>query len=202
MTITSNRITVVTPANHVPGPRQGYWTYDHYAAMQDDGQRYEIVDGVLYMTPSPSGSHQATVGEFFAYLRIYVQLAGLGRVFMAPFDVELATDVVVQPDVFVLLNAGLEKYTEKRIIGAPDLVVEVASPSTTTYDRHNKYVAYTQARVPEYWIADPIAHTVEVLILEAGTYHSLGVFSGQATLPSKIVPGIAAVPIEQFFAAI
>ena len=200
MTITSKEITVVTPANHVPGSEQGRWTYDYYLALPDDGQRYEIVDGVLYMAPAPSTGHQDSVLWIAHYLRIHVKLAGLGQVYVAPVDVVLALDTVVQPDVLVVLKENFAKITEKRIVGAPDLVVEIASPGTSTHDRHKKYIAYASAGVPEYWIADPIAHTVEVLVLEAGAYSSLGVFSGQNTLPSVVVPGIAEVCVEQFFA--
>lgn len=198
MTMTTDRLSVVTPANHVPGPRQGHWTYSHYAALPEDGERYEIVDGVLYMAPSPNRWHQDAVLMISHYLLTHVKLKGLGQVFVAPFDVELASNNVVQPDIIVVLNAGQEKVKDTRIIGAPDLVVEVASPATATYDRRVKYDAYAQAGIPEYWIADPAAKTVEVLVLEAGVYHSQGVFRGKATLPSTIVPDFV-VAVEQFF---
>ncbi|MBV8822467.1 MAG: Uma2 family endonuclease [Ktedonobacteraceae bacterium] len=195
---TIEKLPLVIPADWVAGPRQGRWTYDEYTALPDDGPRYEIVNGVLYMAPSPSWSHQGVVGEIFAYLRTHVKLAGLGQVFMAPLDVELAPNTVVQPDVIVLLNASLAKLKEKHIIGAPDLVVEVASPSTSTYDRHNKQLAYARAAVPEYWIVDPVAHTVEVWAWEAGMYHALGIFQGKMTLQSQVVPDLSG-HVEQLF---
>jgi len=195
----SNRMTVVTPANDVPGPKQGRWTYKDYVALADDGVRYEIVDGVLFMTPSPSGAHQDAVLEIASHLRSYVKFSGIGLVRVAPFDVELAQNVVVQPDILVVLNEHRDRIAESRIVGAPDLVVEVTSPGTATYDRHTKYDAYARAGVPEYWIADPAAHTVEVLALDVNTYHSLGVFRGQIVLPSQVLPGFA-VHVEEFFA--
>ncbi len=200
MTITSKELTVVTPANHVPGPKQGCWTYDHYLALPDDGQRYEIVDGVLYMAPSPTPEHQNVVLWIAHYLLIHVKLTGLGQVYVAPVDVVLPPRTVVQPDVMVILKENLSKIKNKCVEGAPDLAVEIASPGTSTHDRNRKYAAYARAGVSEYWIADPIAHTVEMLILEAGTYTSVGVFSGQDTLPSIVVPAIKAVHVEQFFA--
>ena len=106
--------------------------------------------------------------------------------------------MVVQPDILVVLNKNLDRVLDSRIIGAPDLVVEVASPGTTTRDRCEKYDAYASAGTPEYWIADPIAHTVEVFILEAGNYYSQGVFRGKAILPSKVLPGFD-VRVELFF---
>jgi hypothetical protein len=109
MTTTFERLPVVTTANDVPGPKQGLWTYNDYATLPDDGQHYEIVNGVLFMTPSPSIAHQEAAFEIASYLRAHVKLAGLGRVFMSLVDVELAPNVVVQPDVVVILNTSLGK---------------------------------------------------------------------------------------------
>ena len=199
MTTTSDRQTVVTPADNMPGPKQGHWTYDSYATLPDDGQHYEIVDGVLYnMAPAPTIPHQDAAGWFFYYLTVHVRIPGLGHVYMGPTDVEIAFDTVVQPDVFVLLNNNLAKITQARIIGAPDLAIEISSPSTAIHDRHRKYVAYAHAGVKEYWIADPKAHTVELLRLENGAYYSMGVFSGEQVLPTQIVPDFP-VQVQQFF---
>ncbi len=195
-----NKIMGVTPADHVPGPKQGDWTYNHYAALPEDGQRYEIVDGVLFMAPSPGKWHQNAIGEIFSYLRTYIKLTGLGQVYMAPFDVLLAPNTIVQPDVMVVLKANLDKIKDTQVVGAPDLVIEVASPGTSTYDRSKKYAAYARAGVSEYWIVDPIAHTIEVLSLEGSSYDLIGIFHGTETLTSKAVPEIAAVRGEQFFA--
>ena len=192
-------LPVVTPADHVSGAAQGQWTYASYAAVPDDGQRYEVIDGVLYMAPAPNEGHQSTNNLIATYLTIHVQFAGRGRVYAAPFDVELAPNVVVQPDVIVVLAENKHIITPSRIIGSPDLVVEVTSPGTATYDRSKKLRAYEQAGVKEFWIADPYAHTVEVLLLEQDAYRSQGVFAGQALLPSRVVPGLP-VHVHQFFA--
>jgi len=196
---TLERLSVVVPADWVPGPQQGHWTYADYAAIREDGHRYEIVNGVLYMAPSPSLGHQAIAGEIFAYLRNFVQMAGLGRVFVAPTDVELSYKNVVQPDVFVVLNEHLDRMAGSRLIGAPDLVVEIASPSTARHDLREKQDAYARAGVLEYWIVTPGEQVVEVLVLEDSLYRSLGVFHGHAILPSGIVPDLP-VKVEQFFA--
>jgi Uma2 family endonuclease len=197
--MTSNRLDAVILANHVPGPRQGEWTYSYYAALPDDGNRYEIIDGALYMAPAPNPWHQEVSGEFFFYLRTYIKSAGLGKVLAAPIDVELSPKNVVQPDMVVILNANLDKIKKTRIVGVPDLVVEIASPSTVKQDRNRKLRAYAGAGIPEYWIVDPEACTIEVLTLEGGTYHLLGNFSGQTPLRSMVVPRIAEVRAEQFF---
>lgn len=198
MTTTSNRIPMVTRADHVPGPHQGEWTYSHYAAL-DDGQRYEIIDGVLYMPPAPNEGHQGSVMRFAHYLLTCVEFAGLGKAYVAPFDVELEPGTVVQPDALVVLKANLHKVTASRVIGAPDLVVEVASPGTRKYDWHEKYASYARAGVPEYWIVNPHLRTIEVLVLEGESYQSLGIFRGEQTIRSLIVPAIAEIRVEQFF---
>jgi Uma2 family endonuclease len=199
MTTTLGNVPMVTPAD-LPGPRQGQWTYKDYAALPDNGQRYEIIDGVLFMTPSPTERHQTVAGRFFRYLAAHIEDTGLGRVYIAPLDVELAPYVVVQPDVIVILKDNHEKITPSRIVGAPDLVIEVASPGTANYDRREKQDTYARAGVPEYWLADPSAYTISLFVLEtAGKYRSLGLFEGQVILPSRVVKGFA-VPVERFFA--
>ncbi|MEO8956970.1 MAG: Uma2 family endonuclease [Ktedonobacteraceae bacterium] len=195
---TTDRLPMVTPADWVAGPRQGQWTYSSYAALTGEGQHYEIVDGVLYMTPSPSWSHQEIVGRLFRYLSTYIETANLGGVFVAPIDVELSPDNVFQPDVVVLLKTGREKLKGRHIVGPPDVIVEVVSPGSATMDRHDKYQAYAKAKVPEYWIVEPGTQTVELLVLTEERYRSLGVFQGKAILPSSVLPGFE-VQVDQFF---
>ena len=190
-------LPVVTVAVPIVGPPQGRWTYADYAALPDDGNRYEIIAGVLYTTPAPGAGHQSVSARLVTFLVTHVEFAGLGRVFAAPVDVELAPDTVVQPDIVVILSANLDRITPSRIIGAPDLVVEILSPGTAGYDRREQQDAYARAGVGEYWIVDPGAQTVELLTLEQGGYRSHGVFRGQARLPSSVVT--LPVPIERFF---
>jgi Uma2 family endonuclease len=198
---TIDRVPMVTPADDVPGPKQGEWTYNHYAALPDDGKRYEVVNGVLYMSPSPNWPHQEIAGAFYRHLYSYVESRGIGGAFTAPLDVQLGPKDVFQPDVVVLLKTSREKLKKRHIIGPPDLVVEVVSPGSETHDRYRKIAAYARGGVPEYWIADPGSRTVEVLLLEGSEYRSLGVYEGKAMLPSLIVPGLA-VHVEQFFESI
>ena len=190
-------LPVVTAAAPLVGPPQGRWTYADYAALPDDGNRYEIIAGVLYMTPAPGTGHQSISARVVTFLVTHVEFAGLGRVFAAPVDVELAPDTVVQPDIVVVLSANLHRITPSRIIGAPDLVVEILSPGTAGYDRREKQDAYARSGVGEYWVVDPGAQTVELLTLDQGGYRSHGVFRGQARLPSSAVT--MPVPVERFF---
>jgi Uma2 family endonuclease len=195
---TVEKPSVVVPADWVPGPQQGQWTYRDYLAIPEDGCRYEVVNGVLYMSPSPGVEHQRIVKRIVAWLSRFVEQDGLGEVFQSPLDVELSYRNVVQPDVFVLLHEHFDRITETRIIGAPDLAIEIASPSTARHDLSKKLDAYAHAGVPEYWIVTPGSKTVEVLVLDSGSYRSLGLFSGNMMLPSRIVPNMS-VKVEQFF---
>ena len=189
---------VVIPADWVPGPGQGEWTYEDYMKLPDDGRRYEILNGVLLLMPSPKDSHQNAAGWIYHYLVIHVRLAGLGKVRMAPLDVKLGRKNVFQPDVLVVLNEHLERLTEEGVIGAPDLTVEVLSPSSALEDRVDKHREYALAGVAEYWLVSPERRTVEVFTLVGREYRSLGIFSGNDMLPSRVVPNFP-VHVEQFF---
>jgi Uma2 family endonuclease len=195
---TTESSPIVIPADWIPGPKQGAWTYEDYAAIPEDGHRYEVIEGVLYMSPAPIPRHQKIVKELLYYLKLFVELPELGEVYIGPVDVELGYRNVVQPDVFVLLNEHFDLETETRIVGAPDLAIEVASPSTASRDRHKKRSAYASAGVPEYWLVYPKDQMIEVLILEGSLYRSLGSFSGRDTLPSRVIPDLP-VSVEQFF---
>jgi Uma2 family endonuclease len=198
MTTTSDRLPVVTPADWVPGPNQGDWTYNEFIALPDDGERYEIANGVLLLAPSSTGPHQDTIGEVIFHLRSHVKLPGLGLVSQAPFIVELSSKDVFQPDIFVVMNAHFDRVQENKVIGAPDLVVEVSSPGTVAFDRLTKYDTYERAGVPEYWIVNLDRRTVEIVVLEYAKYHSLGVFHGEQKVPSRIISWLS-VRVEQFF---
>jgi Uma2 family endonuclease len=185
----SDNFENMSRADRVPGPGQGNWTYSTYCAIPEDGRRYEIVGGVLYMAPpSPSGWHQEVVGSIYYHLKTHVQYTGLGKVYIAPFDVELENGTVVQPDVCVLLRENEKRYIVSRIVGGPDLVVEVSSPATALYDRRQKYMAYARAGVREYWLVEPKQKSIEVFFLEQGSYQSQGVFREAELVPTRLVP--------------
>lgn len=194
-----NERNIVTPADWVHGPQQGAWTYEAYAARTDDSECYEIVQGVLVMSPSPEDIHQDASALLHMYLCQEIRVKKLGIVFAAPFDVVLSPQNVFQPDLLVVLNEHLERVQRRCVMGAPDLVVEIISPSSKLYDRVNKHMAYEQAGIPEYWLVDSRAQSIEVFALEGEKYHSLGIFKGEQTLPSRIVPHMT-TPVASFFA--
>jgi len=198
-TIPDTAATVVR-ASHVPGPPQGRWTYQDYAQLPEhEGFRYEIIDGVLYMAPAPTPEHERIGALIIARLVTAIEDTGLGQVFGSP-DIDVGPSTV-RPDAVVVLNEHLDIVAGNRLVGPPDLVVEVASPSTAAYDRDpqsGKWAAYAAMGVPEYWIVDPTARSIEVLILENGRYRSSGSFAGDQMLRSHVLPAIAA-PARRFF---
>ncbi len=195
------RPAVVIRADQVAGPGQGQWTYEKYAALPDNGQRYEIVNGVLYMIPAFPPAHQGVAVRIAYHLFPRIDLAGKGKLLFAPVDVQLREKTVVQPDAIVVLRPHLDRIKPTRIIGAPDLVIEITSPGTARHDLHEKLIAYTNARIPEYWVINPDARTIEVLTLNGDTYRPRGLFSGNVSLSSQVLPGLP-IKAEQFFAGI
>lgn len=131
--------------------------------MPEDGKRYEAIDGELYVTAAPSRRHQWISGNLQAELRELLQEPGTGWVYHAPIGVEFpATEEGVQPDLIFVARASAEKLVDEGIRGAPDLVVEILSPSTAGRDRSIKLKLYKRQGVTQYWIVDPDAESVEV----------------------------------------
>lgn len=128
------------------------FTYADYCALDDD-TRHEVVDGELLVSPSPNERHQTFTVRLTVQLAVHVEQHEAGRVFAAPFDVILSETNVVQPDVlFVAHERVADVLRERGVFGAPDLVVEVLSPSTEARDRQGKLVAYQRAGVSEHWL--------------------------------------------------
>ena len=145
-------------------------TYQDYAALPDDGRRYEIHEGELSVTPAPGRTHQAIVGRLHAILLEHVTTRELGEVYVAPFDTILSNTTVVQPDIVFIANDRLAILAERGVEGAPTLAVEVISPSTVRIDRMTKLTLYARHAVPHCWIVDPPARTVEAYSLEGAAY--------------------------------
>lgn len=181
--------------------KPGEWTYEDYLALPDDGQRYEIIKGVLYVTNAPSYEHQFTVAELLRQLSNYVLENKLGQVLTAPFEIHLSeTTRPVQPDVFFIKTDRLPTSDISYFEGAPDLIVEVLSPSSIRTDQHVKFSAYERAGVPEYWIANPKTRSVEVFTLSGGEYALLGQFAGDETLESGVLAGLKIITSTLFTA--
>ena len=161
-------------------------TYEDYAALPDDGRRYELHEGELSVTPAPGLSHQDILGNLFVILRGHVNARRLGKVFVAPVDCIFENITIVQPDIVFIETARRSLMSERGIEGAPTLVVEVISPSTGAIDRRRKLQLYARYAVPFYWIVDPPARTIEAHAIAHGRYEEAGVLSG--TAPASLPP--------------
>jgi Uma2 family endonuclease len=183
--------TLTLPATEKSWPDQGEWTYDDYLNLPDDGRIYEIIAGVLYVTNAPDIDHQFTVAELLRQLANHVIEQKRGRVLTAPFEVHLAPQTrPVQPDILFINAARWPEAGAKYFEGAPDLIVEVLSPSSNRRDRVVKFTAYEQAGVPEYWIANPKTHSVEVFTLSGQEYALVGEFVADEMIRSQVLPGL------------
>lgn len=207
MTLTRTAGAAVSTVNLKPRPKvksewpqQGEWTYEDWLRLPSDGHRYEILNGELYMTPPPTVRHQLASSNLSSALNSFVQQRNLGRVLYAPCGVDLPTQPVpVQPDIFFISHERREIIGEDYIEGAPDLVVEILSPSNWLYDRREKFQAYQKAGVPEYWIVDYRAHTIEIFFLEEGVYVLLGQYGSGEFAHSRVLEGFE-VAVDEVFA--
>ena len=144
--------------------------YREYCCLPNDGQRHEIIDGAHYATPASSTTHQTVSKRLLYQLYTQIELAGLGLVFNAPYDVQLTDYDIVQPDLIVVLKDRARMITPTKINGVPDLVVEILSPSNASHDTDLKKQLYERTGVVEYWIADPENQKLERYRLVDGAY--------------------------------
>ena len=173
----------------VPNP-QIKFTYEDYVNTPED-KRYELLDGDLIMTPAPGELHQRVSILLGWRLVQFVTGHGLGRVYQAPFDVVLSNTDVVQPDLLFVSAKRAHVITPANVRGAPDLVVEILSPSTAERDRTLKRTLYARHGVSEYWIVDTEAGNITVLLLRRGGFEVAGVYGEGDTLTSPALPGFA-----------
>lgn len=193
MAVSTLEMNLPVAISDQPWPEQGQWTYEDYLRLPDDGRRYEIIGGVLYVANAPSYEHQFTSGEILRQLANFVVLNKLGVVISAPFEVHLpGIAKPVQPDV-LFIRADQRPKTDVQIFtGAPDLVVEVLSPSSLRRDQHIKFGAYERAGVREYWIADPKTRSVTIYTLpeDGQEYLLVGQFTAGEMLHSHVLAGL------------
>ena len=163
--------------------------YDQLCLLPEDRNRYELFDGELVMTPSPAARHQEIVGKLHVLLAIYVQNNSLGKVYVAPLDAIFDPYNVLQPDILYVSRERVPEIVKERIQGAPDVVVEVLSPSTFYNDLRRKMTVYSQFGVQEYWIVDPEMQTIELYTRQGDKLRSATKFSSGETFESPLLPG-------------
>lgn len=175
------------------------YTYADYKDLPEE-LRCEIIEGDLQMTPAPNARHQAISTFLVATVWSFVRSARLGTVLAAPTDVVLAPENVVQPDILFVSMARKDIIDPKAgINGAPDLVMEVLSPSDPRRDQVVKRDLYERYGVQEYWIVDPEDQTVEVLTRSAAGLETWQRFSSGSELTSPLLPGLT-IAVEEIFA--
>lgn len=158
----------------------------------------QLINGEVVIGIPPVPAHQDIVGDIFVFLKGYVKQHG-GKTYTAPIEVYLDEDNVYEPDILYIFPDSACTVEEKRLIGAPDLVVEVLSPSTARYDRREKYNTYEKHSVREYWIVDPVHKTLEVSIHQSGQFQRLNAYSTSDTFTSPLLN--VTVPVKDFFAS-
>lgn len=176
------------------------YTYEDYVLLPDDGRGKEIIDGELYVTPSPVTKHQVVSGNLEFLLRLYLRDHPLGRLFDAPFDVIFSDLDIVQPDIIYVSNERAGIVTDKNIRGVPDLLVEILSESSHRTDEVIKRKLYERYGVPEYWIVDPVVETVKIYRPQAGSYQRVAELSneGAEMLSTTLLPELR-VPLREMF---
>ena len=173
------------------------FTVKEYMSLPE-GAPYQLLDGEMIVAPSPTQRHQNIAAQLFLQLRGFVSQNQLGRVWFAPLDVVLSNYDVAQPDLLFVSNSRSEIVTEANIQGAPDLLVEIISPSSAQHDRGYKQLLYGRHGVREYWMVDPEAETVEVMVEGDEGLTQRAVYHRGDTMTSPLLQGLS-IGLEQIF---
>jgi Uma2 family endonuclease len=176
-------------------------TYDDFVLFPDDGQRHELIDGEHYVTPSPNMKHQRVSGNLHFLMRTRLEHHPVGQVFYAPFDVVFTRYDVVEPDLLYMSNARARAVlTAANVQGAPELVIEIGSPSTRKRDETIKRRLYEREGVSEYWVVDPELDVIRVYRREGGGFDRAAELSAEAgdVLTSPLFDGLE-LPLADVF---
>jgi Uma2 family endonuclease len=169
------------------------FTYDHLLDLRekvDDGQRYEVIDGELVVSPAPGFAHQYASTALVTELNNHVRPRGLGIILHAPFDVIFSKLNVVQPDLVCLTAEQVQRVRERGVEEAPTLVVEILSPSTSARDRREKLQLYARMGVPHYWLLHPRRRYLDAHELREGRYVLVAHLEGDAEFRPALFPGL------------
>ena len=166
------------------------YTYEDYLNTPE-GERYELIDGELILVASPNEEHQFASIRLASQMHFYVDERDLGWVFHAPFDIVFSDTQVVQPDIMFISKERESIRTGANVRGAPDLVVEIISPSSVSRDWNYKRELYAKYGVEEYWIADPVHKMVSVMLLRDGVLELAGTYVEGDTVDSTALEGFS-----------
>jgi Uma2 family endonuclease len=166
------------------------FTYEDYLQLPED-KRYELIQGEFYMVPSPNVYHQTILQKIFLAVHDYIAKQRLGQLYLAPLDVVLSQEDVLQPDILFISKERSHIITEKNIQGAPDLVIEILSPATADRDRSLKRKLYAKFGIKEYWIVDPASKSVEVMSLGEKGFETVRLYKIGESLSSPLLKGLS-----------
>ncbi len=174
-------------------------TYRDYAQLPDDGNRYELINGELIIVAAPLTIHQKVNANISSQLIAFVEKNKLGQVFYAPIDVVLSSHNTLQPDIIFIEKKRKTIITEKNINGAPDLVIEILSPSSFYYDLFDKKELYEQHGVKEYWLVDPLRQWADLYVLKGKSFELVQHREKEGALHSSVLNGFT-IDLPQMFA--
>ena len=166
-----------------------------------EGAPYQLIGGKLVMNPSPDIQHQRLSGILEYQLRSFVAEHGLGDVFDAPTDVQFSEHDVYQPDMFFISRSRMEIIGTKRIQGAPDLIIEILSPSTAYFDLREKYETFELCGVREYWLVDPERKEIEIYINHNTAFSLSQKMRTTGNVSSTVLEGFA-VSLDEIFSSV
>jgi Uma2 family endonuclease len=172
-------------------------TVEDYKRLPE-GAPYQLIGGELIMTPSPTRFHQDISGNIEFALKSFILPRDLGRIYVAPLDVQLTDTDVYQPDIFFIRKERLRLLQGDRIDIAPDIVIEILSPSTAYYDLKHKKEVYYEHGVEEYWIVDPADESIEIMVRDSEYYRTEALFRRTGVLQSPMFPEFS-MKVEEVF---
>jgi Uma2 family endonuclease len=176
-------------------------TYEDFVLFPDDGKRHEVIDGEHYVTPSPNTAHQRVSGNLHLLIGSWLETHRIGRIFYAPFDVIFTDFDVVEPDLLYFSNErAAAVLTPQHVRGAPEIVVEIASPGTRKRDETIKRHLYEREGVSEYWVVDPDVEVVRVFRRGNDAFDRVVELSREAgdALTTSLLPGLE-MPLVRIF---
>jgi Uma2 family endonuclease len=172
-----------------PGHSSTKLTYADYVLLPDDGLRHEIIEGEHYVTAAPVTRHQRISGRLFYLIQDHLEAHPIGEVFAAPFDVLLSEINVFVPDLVYVSKERSRLITEKNLQGAPDLAIEILSPSTKSRDERLKRDVYQRTGVDEYWLVDPDRNVIQVYRQSGGGFGQPVQYGKADVLTTPLLPG-------------
>lgn len=181
----------------VTKPTGGKWTCEDLSSLPDDGTRYEIIEGEPYILPSPTWDHQMIQMNLVRLLLpMDDRISAMLRV--SPISIFISGIHLVEPDLLVVTQERQHLISERGFEGSPDLIIEILSPSNRAHDTQLKRELYARGGVTEYWIVDPDAKSIEVLVLKGEEYRTLVHAEGKTGVKSTVLPEVSFPAVDAF----